>query len=143
MNVDNVVSGRITAQRIHLLECHFAMQDGEARDPKYGLALVGYVRDLAPDKTRLSAVLAFDAFHGIDRPLIQAQFKFRITYSGEGELDGVWATLKDEVILAHCIPYVRELLSSMTSRMPVPPLLIEMINTYGMFRKFKELQGGS
>lgn len=140
MNVDKVALGRITAQRIHLLECHFAMLEGETRDPKYGLALVGYAREMAPDKTRLTAVLEFDAFHGIERPLIQARFKFRITYSGEGDLDGVWATLKDEVILAHCIPYVRELLSSLTSRMPVPPLLIETVNTYGMFRKFKEMQ---
>jgi preprotein translocase subunit SecB len=139
MNVEKSGPGRITGQQIHLLDCHFAFQGGEKRELKYGLALVNFTRELSDDRTKLSAILSFNAFHKIEHPLVHATFRFRIVYAGEGDLESVWGTLKDEIILAHCIPYVRELLSSMTSRMPVPPLVIEMVNAYGMFQRFKEL----
>jgi hypothetical protein len=140
MNVEKPSPGRITSQQIHLIESHFAFQGGETHELKYGLALVDFTREINADRTKLSAILSFNAFHRIENPLVEATFRFRIIYTGDGDLEGVWGNLKDEIILAHCIPYVREFLSSMTTRMPVPPLVITMVNAYGMFRGFKEMQ---
>jgi hypothetical protein len=139
MNVEKSGPGRITGQQIHLLDSRFVFQGGEKRELKYGLALVDFTRELSDDRTKLSAILSFNAFHKIEHPLVEATFRFRILYAGEGDLESVWGTLKDEIILAHCIPYVREFLSSMTSRMPVPPLVIEMVIAYCMFRRFKDM----
>jgi hypothetical protein len=135
--------GGLKLQKIVLLESRFRLLRETTPHPTYGLALIDFDKRFNAERTELSATLSFDALQGVQDPLIEAKFTFRIEYLGEGDLEKVWVGLKDEIILAHCIPYVREFLSSMTARMPIFPLIIEMVNAYSMFKSFRDRGGSS
>lgn len=130
-------------QELSLVDCHFAILGAPSKTLCYSLQLVQYEKRFSEDRQALIILLGFDAFFEVENPCIEAKFKFAITYrvvSGSGEvLEG----LKDPIVLAHSLPFVREFLASMTSRMGMPTLVIDVANAHAMFRQYLNRFGSS
>lgn len=131
-------SERLTLRRLAIVESHFALKRPHDGNAAYHLALVGFSKVFDPDRGGVAVRLDFDAFFEVENPVLEARFSFAVRYEAEGDREKLWASLKDHIVLAHCVPYVREFLSSMTTRMPITPLTVDMVNTHAMFEDFEK-----
>lgn len=74
-----------------------------------------------------------------ERLVFNIRARYDVLYT-DNELKN-FEVLKEIVILAHIIPYFRELISSITMRSVFPPLWLQTINTHAMFEKYQNVIG--
>jgi hypothetical protein len=127
----------IAIEQIKLMEAHVALGGAEGSS-QYNLALTAYKRLLSDDANRLTIVADFDVMYGIDNPKFRLEAKFLAQYNRKNDVDeGLpWESFSDGMALAHVIPYLREFISNITGRMPLPPLYIRALNTYRLVEEF-------
>ena len=112
-------------------------------EKRYSLRLVGLQRLEAPDGKALDLSAAFDLMAGIENPVLRFTCEFIAKYNRTGGDGMPWADFSNAVALAHIIPYLREFVSNMTNRLPVPPLMLDPINTHALVAAYEARKGGT
>lgn len=73
-------------------------------------------------------------------PFKQLSASFLAIYKRDTEGAMPWSKLEKSMILAHIVPYFREFVTNISSRMPVKPLYLPPVNTYALLERFKKEQ---
>lgn len=131
--------------------CIFAERNAfDAEKITFNPGITAYNRDESREKVTednsdnkiflLSVNMMFDLMDNLpDSPFILTG-SYCITYSSENVEDLSEEKLKDPIIIAHVIPYFRELVSSLTMRSNYPPLYFGAVNTFDLWGRFLEKQ---
>ena len=122
---------------IQLKECVFKQKRRPGNDKAcvYNLALKKYdVRESNSDKGFLYDVdLEFDLMFRVARPLIAFSCVYHMRYSGDAEGR---MRLKEHIVVAHAIPYLREFVANLTMRSELPVLMMDPVNAVNLFNDF-------
>jgi hypothetical protein len=125
---------------VMLLSSLFADSGREYKDKiSHRLALTLYHREdvmVSEGVSLLPVRMLFDLFQGLDGQPFQLMCSYRIVYELKDESEAV--LLKDHVILAHVIPYLREHISGLTVKSRFPVLYIDTINTLDMLEEYNK-----
>jgi len=94
------------------------------------------VQEVSEGVLLLPVRMQFNLFQGLDDQPFQLMCSYRIVYEikDESEAD----LLKDHVVLAHVIPYLREHISGLTVKSRFPVLYIDTINTLAMLEEYNK-----
>jgi len=126
----------ITVEQIVLIKANIEManQDGK---PEYSICLTALGRIETNDGKNLDLHAVFNMMHGIEKPLFKftCQFVARYTRRDDGM---AWKDFTSAIALAHIIPYLREFVSNITNRLPVPVLILPPINTNAMIADYEK-----
>ncbi len=106
----------------------------------YCLALTKFTRNEAAEDTELCAIVEFDLMNGIENAPIVFRATFYLEYKRPKEASMAWTEFKNPMVLAHAIPYLREFVTNMTARMPVPPLILDPVNTILLYKRYQASQ---
>ena len=123
-----------------LLSSLFADSGKEYKDKiSHRLALTLYHREdviVSGDVSLLPVRMLFNLFQGLDDQPFQLMCSYRIVYELKDESEAT--LLKDHVVLAHVIPYLREHISGLTVKSRFPVLYIDTKNTLDMLEEYNK-----
>ena len=121
-------------KKVELASCQFNLP--AKTKTVYHLAISRFTRRNRNGKTfRCTADIEFNLFDGIQETDARFICVFHLEYGGDQ--DGT-DLLKDHIIIAHAVPYLREFVYNMTMRSAKPALLLSPINTPDLLRKYLE-----
>jgi preprotein translocase subunit SecB len=140
--MDKTKSPGIEIMQINLTDCEAVFHDENA-DMSYEFALAKFSRKEFEDGLKLMASATFDLMRGMQNPAFSLTCSFRSIYSRQPDSAMTWDELKDHIVLAHMIPYVREFVSGVTLRFPLPALILPPTNTFKMIKEFESRQSQS
>lgn len=121
---------------ILLESCNFCMNENKAdEDKKYSLFLEKYEpQETSSDaKFTYSALLSFDLMHDVDHPSMEMHCSFRLIYEGDKDCR---EKLKEHIVVAHAVTYLREFVSNITMRTKMPTLIIDPVNAFELWKKY-------
>jgi len=128
----------IYLEHIDLTSCSVGEIDTDA-DLRYELGLVAKSRHLSDDGKNLVLALDFDLMHGVTKPPFSFKCSFLAFYSKDEEnANMTWDEFRDVLALAHVIPYLRELISNITNRLPIPVLMLPPTNAFKLVEDHDE-----
>jgi hypothetical protein len=136
--MDKAKSTGISIESVHLLECNVGDVKQEV-DLKFALGITHFSRTLVSDGKVLAIKVAFDLMTGIENPPCKFQCTFAATYTRSPEPNMTWEEFQDHVAVAHIIPYVREFVSNITTRLPLSVLMVPPVNTHKMLAEYRQL----
>ena len=122
-------------EKVALLECKV----GDAipgADPLYNLGIVSLNRTILEEGKVLRIEVGFNLLDGVKEPACTFRCTFASTYR-TAKSNGDWEAIKEHVAVAHLIPFVREFIWNLTSRMPLGALMIAPMNTHRMVEAFR------
>lgn len=122
---------------VELLGMSFAVNGEVSGTIPTGLYL-GIDRKVSEDGQTLDVVVQVDLFKNISpekRPPIDLKFALRGHFVLAEEPNMTWDVFAKDHAPAHLIPYVRELISNITSRSPLPTLNMGPVNVKAMVAK--------
>ncbi len=132
-------------ENIFLLASNVRVNNNNGKN-SYCPALMSYNADITEIedsedefKYQLSAQMGFDIMldEG-ENALFDFKCVFLTIYKGNSkESLNEKLNSRPHVILAHVIPYVREFVQNNTTRMPVPTLVMDPINTLSLFKEYE------
>ena len=130
----------IVFEGVHLQSLHFKVSE-EIDFEKLPYQVDFEVRRvLDPDKTILHLILEVDLAKGVENPPMEFRFTmvgtFRTIKKRNLDLEE-FAEIQAPSLL---MPYVRELISNITSRSLLPPLIIPPLNILAMIKRKREDQ---
>ncbi len=100
----------------------------------YGLGVKCHTY-LSPDEDKLVQMIEFDVAHGVEKPPFRFQFTLQGQYHTEGEGTPSLEEFSKFNAPAYMVPYARELIASMTSRISIiPTLVIPPINVVELLK---------
>jgi len=137
MNMEKNQSVGFAVESIELLEC-FVGNIQPAATKEYSLGLTQFERQT--DGKHLKAITGFDLMTGIDKPACTFTCKFSIEYSAKGESTD-WSLVKDHIIVAHVLPFIREFMWNITMRMPIDGVMIHPVNAHQLVDRFRAARG--
>jgi hypothetical protein len=106
----------------------------------YKLGVTQFARTYSPDRKQMDVVITFDLMRGIEPRPIDLVFTFGLRYARQGDSPMNLEELKEPMILAHALPYVREIVTNLTSRTPLGTLVISPVNTHILWEEFHGTQ---
>ncbi len=121
---------------IVLLESHVGDLQPENK-LAFNLVLTSLNRQRKDVEDKLVVIATFDAFYEVEDPVLNFQCKFGAFYRHEEAANMDWEDFSNEHAVAHMIPYVREFISNITWRMPLPRLNLPPINAYRLIEEYK------
>jgi hypothetical protein len=121
----------ISIATVRLLKAHVEMVEPEGVR-EYNLRLISLQRREADEGKALDLFASFDLMSGVEKPLFSLTCDFVARYERQGDDSMPWDEFSSPVALAHIIPYLREFISNMTNRLPIPVLMLDPINTFMM-----------
>lgn len=136
--MDTTKPSGIAFERVDLVSCSIG-NINKKNELHYCLKLAKLTRVLSDDKKRLGVLFGFDLMGGIDNPPFKFTCSFFAHYSQEENANMSWDEFLNVIALSHIIPYLREFLSNMTNRMPIPVLLLPPINAYLLIEEYEKL----
>ena len=133
--MDKTKNPGIAIKSVHLIQCNIGdlKQDVEL---KFSLGITDFNRTITADGKILLVKVAFDLMHNTENPPCRFDFTFVATYTRPDNAVMQWEEFKDHVAVAHLVPYVREFVSNMTTRLPLLVLMIPPMNTSKMLADF-------
>lgn len=134
--MDKEKSPEIRIEGINLLTCNVAHCDNPPKELSYNLGLTKVERTISENQETLIYFLSFDLLKGITPAPFKFNFDFLITYARDKNANMTWDEFKDVNALTHVIPYIREFIVNITSRMLVPPLIIPPINVFALLDEY-------
>lgn len=123
-------------EKIQLTSSEFeAPRNGELKS--YCLALTGYqINEIKCDSGFCCDIaLGFDLFGG-ESPQAKLKCRWCLRYSGEEESDR--ELLKEHIVVAHAIPYLREFAANTLMRAGFPQLLLEPTNAFRLWEEYRK-----
>lgn len=135
--MDNKNPG-IFIEKVFLLKSSFEMVNPSG-EQVYNLHLASYNIKPVEDDSQAGKSLrmyefSFDIMYKVENPLFNFLCDFAVIYSREDDAIMTWEEFSDSHALAHIIPYLREYVSNMTNRLPVPVLILPPINTASLLK---------
>ena len=121
----------IAIESIRLLKAHIEIGDLQGK-PEFDFRLAGMERRMTDDGKTMVLFASFDLMYGIEKPLFKFTCGFAARYKCKGEDAMPWVEFTDAMALAHIVPYLREFVSNMTNRMPVPVLILDPVNVHAL-----------
>jgi hypothetical protein len=134
--MENLKQPGIAIEEIRLIRAQVEVKNLEG-DKRYSLRLLNIARVESPDGKALHCVFAFDVMHGIENPIFVFTCDFIARYTRRGEDSMAWNEFVTPIALAHVIPYLREFVSNITNRLPVPVLMLDPVNTAAMVAEYE------
>ena len=127
-------SSAFSIQKLHLLECSFGnlKQSAELR---FNVGITSLER--VEEENTLRIEVGFDLMHDVENPPCTFSCKYRAIYQRDPDSAGNWNELKDHVVLAHLVPFLREFICTVTMRTPLTALMIAPINTSRLIEEYK------
>ena len=127
----------IAIEHVLLLKSHVEMAnfDGER---KFNLRLIGLRPSVSEDGKTFDLYAAFDVMHGIEKPLFKLTCEFFARYTRRDNANMEWKDFTSPMALAHIIPYLREYVTNITNRLPVPVLMLNPVNTHAMIADYED-----
>jgi preprotein translocase subunit SecB len=107
---------------------------------EYSLRLVNFERKESAEGKFLDVIAGFDMMCGVEAPVFTFTCTFIARYSRQGESAMEWKSFSSPLALAHIFPYLREFVSNITNRLPVPVLLLPAYNTSSLLADFEASQ---
>lgn len=124
--MDKNKNSGIEIELIRLVNAHVELVDWKQPEPQYGLGLTKWQRD--EDGDHLTVLAEFDLTQDVETPPFRFTCAFIARYSRTADANMLWPEFADPLALAHIIPYLREFVTNMTARLPVPPLMLPPVN---------------
>jgi preprotein translocase subunit SecB len=121
---------------VNLISCHVGNYNEKTEKLSYHLGLTYKDRQIADDQNNLIYFLSFDLMKNIKPAPFEFKCDFCITYEREEHANMTWDEFKDIHALTHVIPYIREFIVNMTSRMLVPTLTIPPVNVFALLDEY-------
>ncbi len=143
--MDKTKSPGISIKSVHLLQCNIGDVKPEV-DLKFSLGITDFSRVIVSDEKVLQVKVSFDLMDKIENPPCRFDCTYLATYTRPADAEMKWEEFKDHIAVAHLIPYLREFVSNMTTRLPFSVLMIPPMNTSKMladFAKSKMPAGGA
>lgn len=137
--MDKTQKPGIAFDRIDLFECRIG-KIVLKHELNYNLRLTKKARSFSEDKKRLVAIFGFDLMGGVENPPFEFKCSFVAHYSREEDSAMSWDEFTDAMALTHIVPFLREFLSNMTNRMPMPTLILPPTNVFVLLDDFAKLQ---
>jgi hypothetical protein len=128
----------IAIERICLLECHVSNVKPDVA-PNFNLGLTSIRRELSSDAKMMFFTVGFDLMSRVENPVCRLTCGFGATYSRSLDANMSWDEFSDAIALAQLIPYVRELVTNLTTRLPLPVLVLPPLNSHQLIREYNEL----
>lgn len=137
--MDKTQNPGIAFDRIDLFDCRVG-KIVLKNELNYQLRLASKVRTLSEDKKRLVVLFGFDLMGGVENPPFEFKCSFLAHYSRGEDSAMAWEEFTDAMALTHVVPFLREFLSNMTNRMPVPALILPPTNVFVLLAEFDRRQ---
>lgn len=137
--MDKSKSPGIAIEEIRLIKSQITMGNPE-NEARYNLQLIQLDRSESEDGKYLNLFASFDLMHGMEKPLFSFTCSFVARYSRTDESNMTWSEFSDVMAVTHIIPYLREYISNMTTRLPAPVLMLNPINVHGLVSQYKANQ---
>jgi len=137
--MDTTKSPGITLEGLELVEAQVRYLKANV-ETGFHLGLTALDRSLSPDGKLLTYRLAFDLMKDITGPPCQFTCAFLLRYSRGSDSNMTWEEFKDHHAVAHVIPYLREFVSNLTVRMPLPALVLPPVNVHRLLKEYREPQ---
>lgn len=120
-------------EKVHLIACNFKLKD--SKDCSYSLELKHYESQESSrnDGFEYTALLTFNIMSRVRKPVMAFECTFALGYKGDEEGR---KRLKEHIVVAHSIPYLREFVSNVTMRSPLPVLVIAPVNAPELWREY-------
>lgn len=126
----------ISIKQIKLLSAHVEMKDPNG-DKKFLLRLLALDRRPIDGDKLLQIGMGFDVMSGIEKPLFDFRCNFLVIYERAENAAMTWQDFSNAIALSHVVPYLREFVSNVTNRMPVPVLILPPMNVNLMLADFE------
>ena len=92
-----------------------------------------------PERDRLVQIIDFDVAHGVDKAPFRFKFSIQAQYRSEGEGKPTLEEFSKYNAPAYVVPYARELIANITSRISIiPTLVIPPINIFELIEAQKQ-----
>ena len=92
-----------------------------------------------PEKDKLVQIIDFDVAHGVEKPPFRFTFSIQAQYHSEGEGKPTLEEFSKYNAPAYVVPYARELIANITSRISIiPTLVIPPINIFELIEAQKQ-----
>jgi len=104
----------------------------------YNLGITALVREVATDEKLLIYMVSFDVMHGIETPPFKFTFTYTINYQRNENSNMEWDEFTHVHALTHALPYIREFITNMTTRMGVPVLSLPPTNVYMLLEEYQK-----
>lgn len=120
----------------NLVSCDFEIKSGNNKS--YCLKLLAYEANESQedqnDKFSYNAKLSYDLMSGVKKPLCKFRCTFELQYTGNAEGRKL---LKEHIVVAHSIPYLREFVSNLTMRTSITALTLEPVNAIQLWDRYR------
>lgn len=138
--MDMTKSSGISIEKVHLIACQAKML-GVPEKLHFNMTLTGLKR--VEKGNTLIVEAGFDMMGGVEKPACALECTFGIVYSRTDESQMTWGKVSDGLVLTHLVPYVREFVSSVTLRMPLPALILQPTNISLLLEEYRLRQAKS
>ena len=125
----------INLDKVNLLEC-VAGDIDLGQKLKYQVRITNLTKTPSEGEKSLKFVVGFDMLSGIENPAVTFRCTFEAEYRCEEGDDMV--VLKEHVVVAHLVPFLREFVWNVTSRMPIGGLMIPPMQTHRMVELYNK-----
>jgi hypothetical protein len=133
--MDKTKNPGIALKGVHLIQCNIGDVKYDV-ELKFALGITDFDRHVDADGKILQVKVAFNLMDKMENPPCRFDCVFVATYTRPEAAEMKWEEFKDHVAVAHLIPYVREFVSNMTTRLPLTVLMIPPMNTSKMLADF-------
>lgn len=130
----------IQFDRVVLLDCKVSDLD-VSRELRYEVQITRLIRTPGPEGKSLKFLVGFDMLGGVPNPACTFRCTFEAGYRCEAGEN--FESIKEHVAVAHLVPFVREFVWNVTSRMPIGALMIPPMNTHRMVEDYNARSSGS
>ena len=135
--MDQTKQPGISIARINLLDCECHLGDPPQEGAlSFNLTLKHLERSIAEGDKVLNFVASFDLMSGIKNPVCQLTCTYLAVYTRPESANMNWAEFSNAMALTHLIPFLREFIVDMMSRMPIPVLILPPINVPAMIEQY-------
>lgn len=140
--MDKTKQPGISFDRIDLFDCRIGNVEIK-NELTYHLRLIKNSRSFSDDKKRMVALFGFDLMGGVENPPFEFKCAFVAHYSRDEDSAMSWDEFTDAMALTHVVPFLREFLSNMTNRMPMPTLILPPTNVFVLLGEYARLQAAT
>ncbi len=103
----------------------------------YGLAVTKIDRKEISD-SEMVAFIYFDLMKGVENPPFSFTATYAVSYLRAADASLSWEEFNNGFILSHVLPYFREFVTSVTQRLPVPPVYIPPTNIKALLAEYEQ-----
>jgi len=121
---------------VNLISSSVNMIDASV-DLEYNLAVTLIKRNVV-NETKMTVFISFDLMKGIENPALSFTATYVIAYKRDQEASMSWDDFNNGYVLTHVVPYFREFVTSVTLRMPVPPIYFPPTNIEALLHKYEK-----